>query len=102
MLRDAYEHVFEESIHLATVHAKYGSNHLEAALANSVSDNASSKNHKSSQVEQPFSIHLNANQLSYIFCLPGTHTGHALFILTKPPAIFTSITSPPPKAELSI
>lgn len=45
---DALFHCFAEAYHVATVHAKYGNNHVEAALANDAKDDTN-KNQTSSK-----------------------------------------------------
>ncbi|MEP6512575.1 MAG: hypothetical protein ABJA79_01805 [Parafilimonas sp.] len=44
IISDALSHTFADAIHIATVHAKYGNNHLEKELATEGFDNDNSKN----------------------------------------------------------
>ena len=53
---DALSHIFNEEAHLATVHAVYGSHHLQAEVAGSVSDTQSSK-HTNAQQDEPTVVH---------------------------------------------
>ena len=58
---DAIEHCFAEAYHVATVHAKYGNNHVEIALADDAKDEDNSKNTATHQ--KP------VNKVQYIFLL---------------------------------
>ena len=53
---DALSHLFNEEAHIATVHAVYGSHHLQAEVAGAASDTQSSK-HTNSGQDEPTVVH---------------------------------------------
>lgn len=55
---DAVMHCFAEAYHVATVHAKYGNNHLEVALANDAKDD-DSKNQTSTKYGEQSTVHIS-------------------------------------------
>ena len=55
---DALSHIFNEEQHIATVHAVYGSHHLESQTAGTVDDNHSGKHTASLQQNEPNVVHL--------------------------------------------
>ena len=55
---DGLSHLFNEEEHLATVHAVYGSNHLQAEVAGEVTENHSCKHTASLQQNEPNLIHI--------------------------------------------
>src|SRR4051812_12394578 len=55
---DILSHTFAGAIHIATVHAKYGNNHVEVELAQTSSDNDCGKNHDSQKSEEQTSVHI--------------------------------------------
>ena len=67
IVSDAISHTFSEAIHIATVHAIYGSNHLEKELSNTTSDNTNSKHQNSSSAEDPVPVHVSSNVCLYRF-----------------------------------
>ena len=53
---DALSHLFNEEAHIATVHAVYGSHHLQTEVAGAVSDDHTSK-HTNTQTYEPTVVH---------------------------------------------
>lgn len=94
---DELFHCFAEAYHVATVHAKYGNNHVETALANDGKENDSNKNQASAKYDELTLVHISAkqpvidcfikNQAEKIYC----------FTTDKLPGIFLSKPIPPPK-----
>lgn len=92
---DTWCHAFSEINHLATVHAKYGTHHLEISLSKN-SDNTNDKNSNSSKTETSDTNHLLINTCKIIIA----HQLPLQFTLTdtaKLVSIFIGINIPPPK-----
>jgi hypothetical protein len=80
LVSDAWSHTFAEAMHIATVHAKYGANHLEQQLASSQKDNPdNSKNQNTVKAAEPVPKY------------------YAVFKLPMLQAVFISTLAPPPK-----
>lgn len=60
---DALAHTFENAYHIATVHAKYGANHLETELAKNSADDNENKNQQNNKWQQEISFHISANEM---------------------------------------
>ena len=92
---DAWSHAFSEINHLAIVHAKYGSHHVEMALAKSI-DNNNSKNKNSNKINLSDTDHI-------LIWTENRYSGHQLinsfplFDKNNLPAIFLLKHTPPPK-----
>lgn len=96
VIMDAYDHAFHESIHLATIHEKYGSHHLDKALADAGSDNENNKSQKGTTNEVP--VHITADNVSCYFSIPGLRKQYNLFTYFRLSAISLSRLSPPPRS----
>ncbi len=70
-INDAVSHTFSEAEHLATVHAKYGDNHLESALARTESDSDNSKNQNTVKTTEPVPVHISEDECMYDFSSTG-------------------------------
>lgn len=91
---DFLSHTFAEAIHVATVHAAYGSNHLQKELSKESTPN----NHPNTlNTEETVLVHVITNELSYIF---GLGKLPKIFPFEKPHTltnVFISKVGPPPK-----
>lgn len=58
---DALSHCFAEAYHVATIHAKYGNNHVEIALANDAKDD-NSKNQTNIKAGEQTLLYLPVNE----------------------------------------
>ncbi len=94
---DALSHAFAEAIHISTVHAIYGSNHLEKELADTSSDNASSKSQKNINIEDQVTLHISANECIYDFSVSKTDKSFSLLEFFNLKAGYILKQSPPPK-----
>ena len=83
IVSDALSHTFSEAIHIATVHAIYGSNHLEKELSNTSSDNANNKHQNSVNTEDPVPLHVSTHECIYDFCFTGTGKDYCSLNLYK-------------------
>lgn len=62
---DALSHLFNAEAHIATVHAIYGSHHLQAEVAGAVSDTGTSK-HTGTQQDEPTVVHTYTSGYSIV------------------------------------
>ena len=97
IVSDALSHTFSEAIHIATVHAIYGSNHLGKELAGTASDDVNNKPQKSINTEDQVTVHISANECLYNFSVQRTDNPFSLLKLFKLKAGFILKQSPPPK-----
>jgi hypothetical protein len=95
LISDELSHVFAEAIHIATVHAKYGSHHLEKELEKTASDD--SKNHNAVLSEVNLTVHIPANECSYCFYAGSQNKNYAVLRLHNIEDIFILKQAPPPK-----
>jgi DNA repair photolyase len=65
IVKDTIAHTFAEAIHIATVHAIYGSNHLQKEISETTSDN--NKQQSTSTNEDQFPVHVSAKEYLYDF-----------------------------------
>ena len=97
IVSDVLSHTFSKAIHIATVHAVYGSHHLEKELLNSSSDNASSSHQNTVNAEDPVPPHVSTNEWLYDFYFDKTAKAHSSMKLYKPKAGFILKSLPPPR-----
>jgi hypothetical protein len=94
---DAWAHIFEEAEHIATVHAKYGSNHAETAMAKAGGENDSSKNQNSSKTEESSLSHIFIEECMYDFSFNSAKIEHCILQSSDLPENVLSKQAPPPK-----
>ena len=95
VVSDLLSHVFAEAIHIATVHAKYGSHHLEKELETTARDN--SKNHNAVISEENFTVHVSTNEYSYYFYRGGQNKNYPVLRIDSMEDILIPKQAPPPK-----
>ena len=96
VIMDAYDHAFHESIHLATIHEKYGSHHLDKALADTGADNENGKNQKTTGNEE-VTVHISSDNITCNLHTCRINKQYSLFAFLRISAVFLSKLSPPPK-----
>ncbi len=96
IVKDKIAHTFAEAIHIATVHAVYGTNHLQKEVDQTSSDSANGK-HQSSNTEDQVQVHVSANECK--IDLKNVITFQNYFRQNHPGILtgFISKHSPPPK-----
>ncbi len=97
IISDILSHTFSETIHIETIHAVYGSNHLEKELASTSSDNANSKSQKNINTEDQVTVHISANECLYNFPISKADKSSSFLKLFNLKAGFILKQSPPPK-----
>ncbi len=65
LVNDAISHTFDEAMHIATVHAVYGANHLQKELASTGSD--TQKDQQSAKEESQIPVHVFEESCDYLF-----------------------------------
>lgn len=101
MVTDAWNHAFAEAQHIATVHARYGKNHLESEISTAAND-TNSKNAGSLKASESPYFHILENldyQLNRYYCL---NNNLMLFQPQKLPLITALILAPPPRIFTAI
>jgi hypothetical protein len=94
IVRDAVSHAFALSYHLATVHALYGSHHLEKELDDSSTDGT--KKNTCLKSEDPTDLHLSAPESLYYLQVCQVNS-FALAPISHLARIFQPILAQPPK-----
>lgn len=93
---DALMHCFAEAYHVATVHAKYGNNHIEKSIADTNDDtNSNSKNVL--KEDSAASIHLSFMQEISFAEILVSKTFTSIQSISFVHKIFLAIVIPPPK-----
>ena len=97
LISDAISHTFEDAIHIATVHAVYGDNHVEIELAGTGSDNDASKNQNTTKAQDPIPVHVSEETAAYDFTLTEADKYYPSLLLYNLMGIFISKDAPPPR-----
>ena len=95
LAEDSLEHCFAEAYHVATVHAKYGNNHLEKQEADTNDDNTT--NNKNVKEDTNSSVHVFI--VEQVCCSEINKLRQLYFVQSSFPIskIFLNIVIPPPK-----
>ncbi len=96
IISDAFSHTFNEMAHIATVHAKYGSNHLATQLADTGRDD-NSKNQSLVKSVSEVPLHVPVGKSSFIFRSNKANKNYCLFTLHNISEVYIFSQSPPPK-----
>jgi hypothetical protein len=96
IVKDVISHTFAEAIHIATVHAIYGSNHLQKELADT-SDNTNNKHQTNTNGEEQVQVHVSASEFLFHFCCLTFNKNYSVANLCQVKAGFIIKYSPPPK-----
>ena len=94
---DAWSHIFEEAEHISTIHAKYGSNHLEMDLAKSGADSDNSKHQNATRAEESSFTHLFIEECQYNFSFNSAKIDYCLLQPSGLPENILIKLAPPPK-----
>lgn len=94
---DITSHFFAQAYHEATVHAKYGANHVDKEIADTGRENDTNKHQGTTRTEEPVPFHLSEKECQFAFsCNPASKSFDDFkgFYL---PSILLSVQAPPPK-----
>lgn len=94
---DTLSHVFANTIHIATVHAKYGNNHLQIELVTTSSNRDNNRDHNNDKSYEQVTVHVSSIECNDDFSLDNFHKSYFDFAWFKIPYVFTSLVTPPPK-----
>ena len=97
--QDFLSHTFADAVHIATVHAKYGNNHVEIELEQTNSDNNSAKNHNSEKSEEQTPVHVFPQLFHHSFNLDLITNQFEPLKSNKLSSAFLSQQTPPPKVS---
>jgi hypothetical protein len=95
IIKDRFSHTFAEALHIATVHALYGSNHVDKEIETATRNSAKS-DHPVKHAEN-FEVHILSEQFSYTSAENNDCkylTGRKTYFLKQ---VLISIQSPPPR-----
>lgn len=96
VFNDFWSHEFNEIEHISTVHAKYGSHHLQKEVANTNSDN-NQKGQNSLKAEDQVPFHVSAKEYKFDFKISLVDKKFLVFKFQKLISVFISKEGPPPK-----
>lgn len=82
--------------HIATVHAKYGSNHLATELADTGRDD-NSKNQSLVKYVSEVTLHVPVGKSSFIFRLNKANKNYCFFTLHNISEVYIFSQEPPPE-----
>jgi len=94
IVKDKLSHTFAEAIHIATIHAFYGANHLQKEIDQTSTDATNDKHQHNNNAEQ---VYVSANEFKFDFCNAIIHKIY--FISSQKEIIINFISKhfPPPK-----
>lgn len=96
MITDAVSHTFANAVHMDTVHAKYGNNHLESELA-AAGENDNNKDQNSLKVQDQVPVHFAEDQKNLVFSVKESSGAYPDTKVDNFPSVFLSKHLPPPK-----
>ena len=97
IVKDTISHTFAEAIHIATVHAIYGSNHLQKEIAESDGGNTNNKHQNNTNGEEQVQIHIVVKSCIYNFLPLATVKNYFYYKYCNLLAGYIIKFSPPPK-----
>lgn len=96
VISDTFSHTFNEMSHIATIHAKYGSNHLAAELADTGRDE-NSKSHDTSKPVSEVPVHVATDELNAGLSLNAANKNYCFFTLRDISPVYIFFKAPPPR-----
>lgn len=97
LIADVWEHDFNEIAHLSTVHAKYGSHHLQKEVADNTSSDGRNKNSNSLKAEDQVQLHVLVEKCFTSINNSITESYFARLINCMLPSVIIFKEGPPPK-----
>ena len=97
IINDVWEHQFNEIEHVATVHEKYGSHHVDKELADKSHDDDHCPNPNTLKSEDQVPFHTLANEYKSTFISDASDKHFSLFTFIEPLFISIALKGPPPK-----
>ncbi len=100
IIGNLWSHEFNEIEHISSIHAKYGSHHLQRELAESSADNEKGKDQNSLKYENQYPVHLIAAEYHCTSTVYKIDIKYLAFLLNKLTSEFIFNQTPPPKFYL--
>ncbi|MFT4152558.1 hypothetical protein [Parafilimonas sp.] len=100
VVEDGLQHCFAEAYHIATVHARYGNNHLEKTIAEAGRESETSKGRHTAGSEETTQFHLFVAEYNYPYFQPEQFKKFPSVPVFKLPGAFVFDQTPPPKIRL--
>lgn len=97
LAEDSLSHCFAEAYHVATVHAIYGNNHVDVALADDAKDDTNNKNQTTSKTGEQDTVHISIKEQTPAFVVKIQPEKIFVYTSDKPCTIFLLKNVPPPK-----
>lgn len=97
LIQDAISHSFNYAEHIASVHEKYGNNHLQKDVSDKNSGENTGKTANSISPENPVPVHISANEYAACLIFSLISTEKILFIPACLQSVFLLKNIPPPK-----
>lgn len=94
---DALFHCFAEAYHIATVHAKYGNDHVEKEIAGTNDNNANNNNKNTLKDDNSVRMHIAIADQTQCACVITRKTLFFIQPESFSGKIFLSVIIPPPK-----
>ena len=94
IVKDTISHTFAEAIHIATVHAIYGANHLQKEISQ---EEKESNRSNSLSVENSVLVHIPVSELQFDFDLYNSPNNYPAKVSQSIPAVLILKAGPPPK-----
>ncbi len=94
---DALSHVFNEEKHLATIHAVYGSHHLQSEMAGTVAQSDTGKHTASLQENEPTVVHTFTQTVLIVFTSFLPNINHSTLFSFYFPLRSSDCITPPPE-----
>lgn len=101
VIEDGLSHCFAEAYHIATVHAKYGNNHLENEIAGTSDNTDNSSNKNTLKEDDAVSVHVVSIEENCCFEIANTILSYIIQPKSPLCKIVLSKTVPPPKNFLT-
>lgn len=98
ILENFLDHEFSETIHVSTIHARFGSNHLEVQLAAKSSENRQDKENNTLGYEMYNSLYTFKKESFFSFSIYQTINNFPLLKCQSIDLIFLAVKKHPPKS----
>ena len=97
IISDALSHTFSAAEHIATVHKKYGNNHLQKSMQDSGSENDTDKNQNTTKSQESIPVHLSTETKNDALVMGVILNHHTLNPHYNLSLVFILKDIPPPK-----
>ena|SRR3569833_515250 len=99
LMCDAWDHAFAEANHIATIHARYGANHAEKAVATG-EQNDTNKNQNTTKTNETVPVHVAGEEPAGHIAVLEMTVPYPVLTSSIPPMIVPATPGQPPKYVL--